>query len=507
MHNNNNTSNEIENFDDEYIDFDDLLASSIESNDNETFDNNELDSNESSEYNSDLEIDSAFIVEENVFDLDFDEQPVFAEDIAGEQEDELRNDVNENHLPPALLNFVRDAAIRDSRASETVALSFLILLSTLIRDKFKIYLRQFDLSAVLSPNLSGLVVSESRRSNNIGIKSILRLLFKQRQFISDELLHNGSHYFDFDKFSIENRRVFARGKIKFVKAIEIGTIEAIYTTESYEKYSNFLNADEQNFFASINENALPELLGKNGDASLLNGFILVYPPRHKRQLVDVEIDENILRNANKIFSQTEETIKDLQGNQLIMHLADDAREFYYDFSERIEKSLETAEEHPALVAYLAGFGDLFAQLSLLLYVAACAEAGIKIDHTHTVDLTAAKRAAAWCEILETHARAIFQNLFTKQSVENLILQKIADGKLGKIFTAREIARAQWTNLTSLNEIKKALDGLVDDGKIRVLPNEGTGRPKVRYELVDIKEFDDDLLDGGCAAAVLSEGLQ
>lgn len=394
--NNNNTSNEIENFDDEYFDFDEIQASSIESNDNETFANNELDSNESSEYNNDLEIDSGLLVEENIFDLDFDEQPIFAENTVGEQEDELRNDINENHLPPALLNFVRDAAMRDSRAPETVAIAFLTLLSALIRDKFKIYQRQFDLSAFISANLSGLVIPESHRSNNIGIKSILRMLFKQPQFISDESPHNGSQYFDFGKLIVENRREFARGKIKFVKPAEVGNLEAIYTTESYEKYARFVNSDEQIFFATISENKLPEFLGKNDDASLLNDFVLVYPLRLSWQWVDVEIDETILLNANKIFSQTEETINDLQENQLILHFSDEARELYYDFLTRHEASLEAADEHPALIAYLAGFGDLFARLSLLLYVAACGDEGIKIDHTYTVDLTAAKRAAAWC---------------------------------------------------------------------------------------------------------------
>lgn len=495
---NNNRLNEIQLLDDEYTDFNESQAGSIEANENATFNNNELDSDESHEYNRDLEIYNAALVEENAFDFDFDE-PVFEEDIVDdprgdeEEEGEDNDDVNENHLPPSVLKYVRDAAKRDSRDSMTVALAFLVMLSTLIRDKSKIYQRQLDLSAVLAANISGLVVSDSRRTNKFGIKNILKMLFMNTQLGSNESSSNVSGHFDFDKFIVKNRREFSRGKIKFVKPSENGSIEAIYTKKSYEKYGNLLNADEQNFFTTISEKYLSDLVGKHDDASLFNDFVLVHPSPRDRKVVDVNIDEAILREANKIFSQTEASIVDLEANPIILHFADDARQFYYDFVNRLENTLKTVDEHPALIAYLAGFEDLFAKFALLLYILECGEAGIKIDNTCTVDLTAAKRAAAWCEILEIHARSTVQSLFAKHSVENLIMQKIDEGKLSEIFTAREIMRAHWTNLKKpFTEIKKALDGLVEDGKIRILPKEMTGRPTTRYESVDIEEVEVDL---------------
>ena len=465
-----------------------------ESNETETFDNNELDSNESYQHDCNVETYNAalLLVDEDAFEFDIDE-PVFADEFVDdprEQEQEQDDDVNENHLPPSVLDFVRDAATRDCRDSVTVALAYLVMLSILTRDKLKIYQRQLDLTAVVAANISGLVVSDSRCTNKIGIKNILKMLFMDTQHGSNESSSNEPDHFDFDKFIVENRREFSRGKIKFVKKGENGSIEAVYTKKSYEKYGNLLNADEQNFFGFISEKCLPDMLGKYGDSSLFNDFVLVYPLPRDRNVVDIKTDEEILRETDKIFSQTEASIVALDANSLILHFADDAREYYYDFVNRLENMLKTADEHPALLSYIAGFEDLFAKFSLLLYIAECGEAGIKIDSTCTVDLRATKRAAAWCHILEIHARRTFQTLFAKFSVENLIMQKIYKGKLGKIFTAREIMRAHWTNLKKpFAEIKKALDGLVEDGKIRVLPNEKTGRPTTRYERIDIQEVE------------------
>ena len=92
-----------------------------------------------------------------------------------------------------------------------------------------------------------------------------------------------------------------------------------------------------------------------------------------------------------------------------------------------------------------------------------------------IKATSAKRAAAWYEYLEAHARRCY-GLFADEGLRSTqaLLNKIQQGKLMDTFTAREVRRNQWRHLTTDEAVKAAIDWLEDEGWLQGYKVGGTG---------------------------------
>ena len=103
-----------------------------------------------------------------------------------------------------------------------------------------------------------------------------------------------------------------------------------------------------------------------------------------------------------------------------------------------------------------------------------------------VGLEAAKRAAAWCDYLEPHARRIYHTVTARvDTAVRLLGEKIRKRKLSNPFTARDVYRPRWTGLTEGADVASALEVL---GELQWLLAERVdsvavgGRPTTRYHI-------------------------
>jgi hypothetical protein len=101
------------------------------------------------------------------------------------------------------------------------------------------------------------------------------------------------------------------------------------------------------------------------------------------------------------------------------------------------------------------------------------------DQLRPVSLQAAMMAAAWCELLEAHARRIYQAASDGDPENAIRLGERLKGSLPNPFTYREVAKKGWSGLATSEEVGKAVGILEDRGWVRVVevpPTARGGRP-------------------------------
>jgi hypothetical protein len=104
------------------------------------------------------------------------------------------------------------------------------------------------------------------------------------------------------------------------------------------------------------------------------------------------------------------------------------------------------------------------------------------------------RAISYTQVLITHARRVFalgeNQIF---ALAQTALGKIRKGELSNGFTAREMARKQWSGLRAKEAVQDVLSLLVEYGYLKEYRTEGEGRPTMRYSIHPslIKEAEND----------------
>jgi hypothetical protein len=157
-----------------------------------------------------------------------------------------------------------------------------------------------------------------------------------------------------------------------------------------------------------------------------------------------------------------------------------------------------------MIAHLAKYRSLMPSIALICHLCDAKQ----LDSP--VTLEAARRAAAWCEFLESHARRVYFAVTSRiESAARLLGEKIQQGKLSNAFSARDAYRPQWTGLSDSKDVKEALDLLEDIGWIKgdLVTPEGGGRstmhyqvnPKVRERYELSRRLPDEVPDAGATA--------
>ena len=158
-----------------------------------------------------------------------------------------------------------------------------------------------------------------------------------------------------------------------------------------------------------------------------------------------------------------------------------AQEIFIEWSADLHGKKLQNEDHPIIAQHLAKFDKLFPALALILHLTDCADSG----HKGPVTEQAALRAAAWCEYLEAHARRCYGLLMDDGlRAAQALADKIQQGKLMDGFTARDVRRRQWRNLTTDDAVQAALDWLEDEAWLRAeeVGGPGPGRRTFRYSI-------------------------
>lgn len=213
--------------------------------------------------------------------------------------------------------------------------------------------------------------------------------------------------------------------------------------------------------------------------------LLVYPDERKAwQLVDQYPNHEQKNRAFAVieslasmnFVQCGATLD--EGDKIpYLHFATDAQEFFYQWWSKLEERLRGNSEDPIMCEHLGKFRSLLPSLALIFHLIEVADEEL----VGPVTLHSAKRAALWCDYLESHARRVYGLVgdITTQAASR-IARKIEDRALSDGFTARDIYRKQWSLLDDKEITQHALEELVEAGWIRQEPARGAqpGRPSL-----------------------------
>lgn len=162
--------------------------------------------------------------------------------------------------------------------------------------------------------------------------------------------------------------------------------------------------------------------------------------------------------------------------------APDAQGLFSAWLVELERKIRGDELHPALISHLSKYRSLMPSLALLFHLADAA------GGRDTVSLGSARRAAAWCDYLESHARRVYSCIVTPQlRAARELADKIKHRKVGtdRLFSCRDVYLKGWSGLNSPEAVKQAAEVLQDAGWVRDLssePGPSGGRPSNRYEV-------------------------
>lgn len=160
--------------------------------------------------------------------------------------------------------------------------------------------------------------------------------------------------------------------------------------------------------------------------------------------------------------------------------ASDAQGLFIEWYTELEAKIRRDELHPALISHLSKYRSLMPSLALLFHLAEAARGG------DTVSLNSARRAAAWCEYLESHARRVYSCIVTPQlRAARELADKIKHRKVGTdgFFSCRDVYLKGWSGLDSPEAVKMAAEVLQDAGWVRDVSTQSGrfgGRPSNRY---------------------------
>lgn len=157
----------------------------------------------------------------------------------------------------------------------------------------------------------------------------------------------------------------------------------------------------------------------------------------------------------------------------------EAQAFFNEWHAELETDLRSdTYEHPALEGHMAKYRSLMPSLALIFHLIDRV-GGMSV--AESVSLDAARRAAAWCTLLEAHARRIYGfALNAEVRLAKTILKRIRKGDLEPEFTARDLYRKHWAGLSKSSEVTEPLHILVDYGWLRTFTIEAGGRPSTYY---------------------------
>jgi putative DNA primase/helicase len=216
--------------------------------------------------------------------------------------------------------------------------------------------------------------------------------------------------------------------------------------------------------------------GPSNDGLIQRFQLLVWPDFDGEwRYIDRLPNKNAQQRAESIYRSLLELNTD---SPMRLKFASDAQQMFIAWLAALEAKIRSDDTPPVLQAHLAKYRKLMPALSLLF---ALADA-----HTDTVPLESARRAAAWCEYLEPHARRVYAfRLAPEQAAAQTLSRKLQSGwpQTGESFTLRDVYRPQWAGLTSPDEARAALGVLCQYGWTRkVQQPDGNGRPSEVYKI-------------------------
>lgn len=232
--------------------------------------------------------------------------------------------------------------------------------------------------------------------------------------------------------------------------------------------------------------------GGSGDDGLLQRFgLLVYPDIEPTfNYVDEKPDLIARSIAIEVFNRIAE-MQPKDGRPTVWQFTEEAQDLFIKWWVPFNQELRNGDLHPAIESHLSKFRKLIPALALIFTIIDTPNSGNLVG---TFELA---RALDWCNYLKSHALRIYY-LATMPEITGarLLLQHIESKKLSDRFTPREVAQKNWSSLSEVGAVRKALKVLVDHGYLQsemTANSPNGGRPSEKYlinPLIWSKESDE-----------------
>lgn len=221
--------------------------------------------------------------------------------------------------------------------------------------------------------------------------------------------------------------------------------------------------------------------GGNGDDGLLQRFqLLVWPDTSKEwKQVDRKPDWAATQSVEETFRKLRHldpvaigaNVDALGKRPAYLQFTSEAQALFNAFRLDLETALRIEGRHPALESHLSKYRSLVPALALVLHLA---DGG-----TGPVCHGSLTKAIEWNYYLWSHARRVYASVTNAAAFgAKALADKITAGKLADGFTARDVRRNGWQSLGNVDDVRAALDWLIDAGWLRETrtTNDGGGRP-------------------------------
>jgi putative DNA primase/helicase len=223
--------------------------------------------------------------------------------------------------------------------------------------------------------------------------------------------------------------------------------------------------------------------GPSNDGLIQRFQVMVWPDTESAwEYVDRAPDATCEEEAARVFRNL---VKLDAANPVRFRFGSHAQELFIEWLADLEGKVRGDELHPAFISHLSKYRSLMPSLALLFELAEWAAGNGGFD---TVSIEHARKAAGWCEYLESHARRVYSCVVTPQlRAARELAEKIAKRKVGSggCFCCRDIYLNGWSSLNNPETVKQAAEVLQDAGWIRALFGESGplgGRPSNRFAI-------------------------
>ena len=248
-------------------------------------------------------------------------------------------------------------------------------------------------------------------------------------------------------------------------------------------------------FGSIQPDKLQKYLQKTTNSLTIDGLfqrfqVLVYPDVKNFPYVDRDPNIQAQTELRSFFQRLGHedprlwgAIADTTTQVPYFRFDEQAQQSYQNWVQQTLPSLvkEDGEDEPIVQQHFAKYEKLLASLALIFHVISCLQTGPQ----SAISAETFVRAQHWCGYLATHARRCYWLTHKTASLYSaqVLLSKIKQEKLTEGFTAYDVKRPQWGQLTQEERIVEALRYLELYGWIRPAPYEKqVGRSTIRYQI-------------------------
>jgi putative DNA primase/helicase len=206
--------------------------------------------------------------------------------------------------------------------------------------------------------------------------------------------------------------------------------------------------------------------GGPSDDGLLQRFqILVYPdPPREWILIDRPPNRLASGIAEKVFA----SLANLSADEPVrMHFDPGAQELFYEWWTELENKIRDPTMAAPLIGHLAKFRSLMPSLAGLFELADRAANNGDLSEAVGINVEHARRAAAFCEYLESQAMRVYSCVVSPGlRAARELARHIAKGDLPEVFTTRYVYFKGWSGLNTPEAARSALTILEDAGWLR-----------------------------------------